>query len=97
MFGISQIMELVGFSMENNLPEAMQYNAISAQKSEMRFPFSTLMASVFDICSGGKPAGSSVVRSGLGFGMLGYRSSFHCGMGISLALVYVPHGGARCT
>ena len=97
MLGISQMMELVGFSMEKSLPEAMQYNAISAQKSAMRLPFSTLMASVFDICSGGKPAGSSVVRSGLGFGMFGYRSSFQCGIGISRARVYVPHGGARCT
>ena len=86
------MIEFVGFSMEKIFPFCIQYMAISAQNSVITFPFWTLTVSVRDILVG-NPAGNSVDLSGFGFGMFGHLSSFHCGIGISRALVYVPHGG----
>ena len=96
MQGISHMIEFVGFSMEKIFPCCMQYVAISAQNSVIMFPFWTLTVSVLDILAG-SPAGNSVDLNGFGFGMFGHLSSFHCAIGISRALVNVPHGGARWT
>ena len=41
VLGISQMIGRVGFSTEKLFPFSMQHRAISAQKSVMRFPFST--------------------------------------------------------
>ena len=77
------------------MPFLLQILATLAQNLAMMLPFWTLILSTSLSWSSGRPSGCVWLRSGIGAGHP--CSSFHCGIGISLALVNVPHGGPEWT
>ncbi len=85
----------MGFSIEKNLLCSMQKDATLAQNSAMTLPLWTLRLSNGVKCLGDNPSGRSSDRKGPGHGASHLRC--HSGIGRSLALVNVPHGGPMCT
>lgn len=88
---VSHIKEFVGFSTVNNALCFSQASMTSTQKAYSAFADATL--SLFTPCKFGSPSGQRELLRGLGEGTPFFFNFFLIGM--HLARLDVPHGGAR--